>query len=142
MDNSLKPIAKKLLLIEDEFYIRDLYKEILEHAGFEVDLASDGKEGLERSKLIPNLILLDIMLPKLNGLDVLKFIKGDPTTAQIPVLLITNLGQEDVIKEAFRLGAAGYLLKINLEADDLINLVNKYLVDPTFKMDVNTLTFD
>lgn len=133
---------RRLLLIEDEFYIRDLYKGILEGAGFSVELAADGQEGLNKATKKPNLILLDIMLPGLNGLEVLRALKKDPNTKSIPVVLITNLGQEDVIKEAFAQGAQGYLLKINLAAQDLIKSVTKYLSEPDFKMDVNTLTFD
>lgn len=132
----------RVLLIEDEFYIRDLYKGILESAGINVDLAPDGNEGLSAAQSNPALILLDIMLPGLNGLEVLKNLKQNPATKGIPVVLITNLGQEDVIREAFNLGAQGYLLKVHLSAKDLIDEVNKFLNDPHFTMDVNTLPFD
>jgi CheY-like chemotaxis protein len=132
----------KILLIEDEFYIRDLYKGILESGGFELELAMDGSDGLQKAQALPKLILLDIMLPGINGLEVLKTLKLDPRTKDIPVVLVTNLGQEDVIKEAFDLGAQGYLLKVNLTAQELVKIVKQFLDNPTFKMNVDRLYFD
>lgn len=102
----------KILIVEDDFFIRDLYEKQLRIAGFEVTSASDGQEGLEKTKEIhPDLLLLDIMLPKMNGLDVLKAIKKDTEISSIRVMLLTNLGHETVIKECFALGAEGYLVK-------------------------------
>ncbi len=133
---------KKILLIEDEFYILDLYKRILMSAGFAILTAFDGEQGLKMAKLGPDLILLDIMLPKLNGIMVLKQLKSDPLTKNIPVVIITNLGQEVIIKQTFDLGAQGYFLKVRLKVEDLVSEVNKYLADPSFKMDYQKLTFD
>lgn len=133
----------KILLIEDEYFISDLYKRILEDAGFEVMTATDGQEGLQKAKLNPDLILLDIMLPGLNGLQLLQKLKSEEGTVRnIPVVLITNLGQANIIKEAFNLGAQGYLLKVNLKPQDLIDQVNIFLANPDFKMDYEKLVFD
>ncbi len=133
---------KKILLIEDDFFILELYKRILGGAGFEVITASDGEQGLQIAKQGPDLILLDIMLPKLNGLQVLRGLKSETITRHIPVVLITNLGQSSIIKEAFELGAQGYLLKVRLEPEELIRQVNIFLADPNFKMDYQKMAFD
>lgn len=132
----------KILLIEDDFYIADLYRTILQAQGFEVILAMDGAEGLELALSQPDLILLDIMLPKLNGLMVLKKLKSEQLTKNIPVVLLTNLGQESIIKAAFAVGAAGYLLKARLEPAELIKQVGNFLANPSFKMDPNALVLD
>lgn len=106
------PNAKKILIIEDETFIADLYARELNKAGFQVEVANDGTTGLanlEQSQY--DLLLLDIMLPGINGLQVLKEWKMKNLISAMPVLLLTNLGQDEVIKEAFNLGAAGYLIK-------------------------------
>lgn len=133
---------KKILLIEDEFYIRDLYRIILESAGWEVQLAIDGEEGLRLAQNLPDLILLDIMLPKINGIILLKKLKSDQRTKNVPIVLLTNLGQESIIKAAFGLGASGYLLKARLEDTDLVKQVKFFLDNPTYRMNVNALILD
>lgn len=133
---------KKILLIEDEFYIRDLYRIILERAGFEVLLAQDGEEGYNLAQNLPDLILLDIMLPKINGVILLKKLKEEDPTKNIPVVILTNLGQEEIIKAAFDTGASGYFLKAGLNPNELVKEVNIFLENPNFKMDSKTLVFD
>lgn len=133
---------KKILLIEDEFYIRDLYRMILEKAGFEVLLAEDGEKGYNLAQKLPNLILLDIMLPKMNGIILLKKLKEETRTKNIPVVLLTNLGQEEVIKAAFDSGASGYFLKAGLNPNELVKKINLFLENPNLKMDPKTLVFD
>lgn len=134
---------KKVLLIEDELFISDLYKHILSGAGISVSVAEDGEEGIQKSRdLGTSLILLDIMLPKLNGIEVLKKLKEDASTRTIPVVLLTNLGQEAVIKAAYDLGAQGYLLKVRVSPEGLIKCVNDYFVNPNLKMDYQTLDLD
>ena len=88
----------------------------------------DGAEGLVKANdFRPHLILLDIMLPKLNGLDLLRTIKTKPETKDIPVILLTNLGQESVIKEGFTLGAEGYLIKSAYTPSQIIEEVKNFL---------------
>lgn len=135
-------MKKKILLVEDELYIRDLYRIILESAGFDVYLAIDGEEGLKFAQNQPDLILLDIMLPKMNGIMLLKKLKGMENTKNIPVVLLTNLGQESIIRSAFESGASGYLLKAKLEPYDVAKEIKPFLADPKFKMDPNTIVFD
>lgn len=133
---------KKILLIEDEFSVRELYKNILETAGFNIILAMDGEEGYRQAQNIPDLILLDIMIPKLNGLMLLKKLKSDKRIKDIPVVLLTNLGQESIIKTAFEKGASGYFLKARLDPGEIVNKIYYFLENPDFKMDVNTIVFD
>lgn len=118
----------RILLIEDEEYIRDLYKRQLNLAGFQTDAAPNGKEGLELVHKYPyNLLLLDIMLPDLNGLQILKEVKQNPQTKFIPVVLLTNLGQDIVIKEGFELGAEGYLIKSAYTPNQIVEEVKNFL---------------
>lgn len=118
----------KILLFEDEPFIIDLYKRVLTQAGFEVISVTDSEEGFKITLLQkPDLILLDIMLPKLDGLEVLKKLKSDNQTKNIPVVMLTNLGQDNVINEAIRLGAAGYLIKVQLTPYELVKHVGDFL---------------
>ena len=133
---------KKILLVEDEFYILDLYKLILEKAGFKISLAQDGEEGYQLAQNIPDLILLDIMLPKMNGIMLLKKLKQENLTKNIPVVLLTNLGQEGVIKAAFDSGASGYFLKATLKPNELVGKISIFMENPKYKMDPSTMVFD
>jgi CheY-like chemotaxis protein len=117
-----------ILLVEDDLFIRELYERQLTMAGYKVETAADGPEGLLKINAHkPDLLLLDIMLPKMNGLDLLKSIKTNETTKDVPVILLTNLGQDSVIKEGFNLGAEGYLIKSAYTPDQIIDEVKKFL---------------
>ncbi|MDQ3239539.1 MAG: response regulator [bacterium] len=108
--------SKKILLVEDEFFIRDLYERYLKKNNFDVTTAVDGEDGLKKAlESKYDLILLDIMMPKLTGIEVLTKIK-EPGSISIdtPVYLLTNQVQDSIIHEAFKLGAEGYLIKAQL----------------------------
>lgn len=130
----------KLILVEDELFVRELYERIL-RAEFEVLSAEDGEAGWTlikkegESSVKPNLILLDVMMPKLNGIQVLQKIRSDDSTKDIPVIMLTNLGQEDVIKQAFELGAQGYLMKVRLTPYEVLGHVKDFLQNPNVKVD-------
>jgi len=95
---------------------------------YEAKGASDGEEGLNVAKAEkPDLILLDIILPKMNGFDVLQALKGDPVTKAIPVIILTNLEGSSDIEKALSLGAMTYLVKTNYELDDIIKRVEDTL---------------
>ena len=119
---------KKVLVIDDEAPIREIYQKEFSREGFNTVVAVDGEDGLLKAgKEIPDLILLDIMLPKLSGIDVLKSLKKNPLTKDIPVLLLTNLGEETIIKEGFTLGADGYLLKVSYTPAQVVEECRKFL---------------
>lgn len=117
-------MSKKVLLVEDETPIRELYKRELDLAGFATDAFPTGREGLAALKAAQyDLVLLDIMLPDVNGLEVLQTIKQDPDTQNTPVVFLTNLGQDAIIQKGFGLGAEGYLIKAALTPDQIVQEV-------------------
>lgn len=118
----------KILLVEDDPSLGKIYQVELEMDGFEVVLATDGEAGLESAKTTkPNLILLDIVLPKLNGLLVLEKLKKDEEAKNIPVIVITNFGQEDNVKKAFTLGAEDFVLKYQTTPAELVKKIKGIL---------------
>lgn len=123
-------MPKKILLVEDDTFVRDLYNTVLAKAGYKVTVAKDGEEAISiANRQSFDLILLDIMLPKLTGLEVLKEIKkAESKIKSVPVYLLTNLGEENIAKEAYRLGANGYLLKAKYLPKQLVEEVNKFFV--------------
>lgn len=115
---------QRILLVEDETPIRELYKRELDLAGFATDAFANGKDGLVALKAAQyDLVLLDIMLPDINGLEVLQTIKQDPATQNVPVVFLTNLGQDAIIQKGFGLGAEGYLIKAALTPDQIVQEV-------------------
>lgn len=126
----MNPSEKTVLVVDDEDSIREIYRRELQTRGFQVTVAADGEEGLLKSgEATPDIILLDIMLPKMSGIDVLKALKENQLTKNIPVLLLTNLGEETIIKEGFELGADGYLLKVSYTPAQVVEEVTKFLTD-------------
>lgn len=121
-------MSAKVLLIEDEVLILRMYEKIFAYEGFEVITAEEGAEGIEKAKAErPSIILLDIMMPKMDGLKVLELIKQEPELKDIPVVMLTNLSSDTVIKEAFTKGAAGYLVKSEIVNDRIVNEVKQYI---------------
>jgi len=128
MENKTGTRQQKILIIEDDFFVCDLYDRELTREGFVVSTAEDGAKGLLKAiEEKPDLILLDIMLPKMSGLDVLKKVKEKEEVKDIPVVLLTNLGQDSVIREGFTLGATGYLIKAAYTPTQVIEEVKKFL---------------
>lgn len=131
-------MAKRILLIEDEDSIRDLYKRHLDEAGFSTDAIGNGKDGLQSAKQGQyDLLLLDIMLPDINGLDILKEVKQNEQTKNIPVILLTNLRQDEIIKEGFKLGAEGYLMKASFTPKQIVAEVQNILQQQELKTAFN-----
>ncbi len=124
----MDPSSKKILLVEDEDFIRELYTRQLTKAGFNVKSAVDGQSGLETLKNETfDLLLLDIMLPGINGLQLLREFKTQNPNSPMITILLTNLGQEAVIKEGFELGAQAYLIKASYTPDQVVNEVKNAL---------------
>lgn len=102
----------KILVIEDDIFFQKFYATKLQEAGYEVDVATNGEEGLEKARNNkPKLILLDLIMPKKDGFEVLKALAQDEELKTIPILVFSNLGQEKEIEEAKNLGAGGYITK-------------------------------
>ncbi len=122
-------MAERILVVEDDQFLRDLYNELLREEGYEVDLASDGEEGLAKmQKGGYDLVLLDIMLPKIDGLEILRRVnKQKPEKPNGSTVLLTNLGQDSIIKEGFNLGASGYLIKSAMNPDQVLSEVKIFL---------------
>lgn len=118
---------KKILLIEDNSIIVKMYQRKFQMEGYEVETAYDGEEGLEKAKKIkPNIILLDVMIPKIEGLEVLKKLKGDQSTKHIPVVILSNLAGEEV-KRGLQLGAKDYLVKSEFTPAQVVEKIKNAL---------------
>jgi adenylate cyclase len=118
----------KVLIVEDDEFLRELYAETLKGEGYQVETAADGEEGLAKIKSDGwDIILLDIILPKMSGIDIMKQLKADPSF-KIPKALVflTNLDKDDAIKEALQYGD-GYLIKSQITPGDMIREVKIYL---------------
>lgn len=133
---------KKILLVEDDHFINQLYLRVLKQAGYNVILASDGAGGVSLADNSFNLILLDVMLPKIDGINVLKKLKENPLTKKIPVVLLTNLGQESVIKAAFKMGVQGYILKMSVTPYEMVERIQVFIKNPSFQMNLKELDLD
>lgn len=115
----------RLLLIEDDVFFRRFYVEKLKEKGFEVDEADDGVQGLEKIRTFkPDLIVLDIILPKMDGFEVLKALQDDSILKRIPVLVFSTLGQEADIEKAKKMGAADYVNKSLFDFNELLAKIN------------------
>ena len=124
----MNPTTKKILLVEDEDFIRDLYVRQLSKEGFQIKSAPDGQTGLNMLGAETfDLLLLDIMLPGMNGLQLLREFKTKNPTSPMITILLTNLGQEAVIKEGFELGAQAYLIKASYTPDQVVQEVKNAL---------------
>src|SRR3989344_6700117 len=122
-------MAQRILVVEDDEFLRELYEELLKGEGYDVTVAVDGDEGLTQMAAGGfELVLLDIMLPKMDGLEILRHMKDKPAKqANGPVVLLTNLGQDSIIKEGFALGASGYLIKSAMNPDQVLSEVKVFL---------------
>ncbi|MFA6099519.1 MAG: response regulator [Patescibacteria group bacterium] len=117
-----------ILQIEDDAFLANIYSQKLESLGFEVLVAGSGEEGLKMlTRVTPGCVLLDILLPGMDGFEVLEKLKADPATASIPVIIVSSLGQREDVEKANRLGAAGYMIKSHIKPQDIANKVNEVL---------------
>lgn len=122
-------MSKKILVVDDDQYIRELYEEVLKDEGYTVETANDGEEGLALlEKGGYDLILLDVMMPKKDGLAVLDSLsQHPPVTKNGPILLVTNLGHDPIIEEGIKKGATSYLVKDSMNPDQFLQNVKKFL---------------
>jgi DNA-binding response OmpR family regulator len=119
---------KNVLLVEDDKFLSSLLRNRLEKEGINVIYAEDGEAALQALKQIkPDLILLDIILPKKSGFEVLEAIQQDPTLKDGPIVIISNLGQDGDVLRGKELGAIEYFVKAQTSIDDLINHIKKFV---------------
>lgn len=122
--------ARRILLAEDDRFLRKAASTALRQKGYEVLSASDGQEALRLAReQAPDLILLDLIMPKVQGFEVLRRLKADPATRSIPVIVLTNLGQDADRDAALSDGAREYLIKAELSLDALAAAVNRALAE-------------
>jgi DNA-binding response OmpR family regulator len=118
----------KVLIIEDDSFISDMYRLKLEAEGFVVAVAEDGEKGLEQlGKEKPDLVLLDVVMPKMDGFAVLQSVKGNPQLQDVPVVLLTNLGQKDSVEKGLKLGALDYIIKAHFTPSEVVEKVREIL---------------
>ncbi len=121
-------MAHKILLVEDDPFLLDMYSTKFKEVGFNIVVAQDGEMGLVKAKEeLPDLILLDIVLPKKDGFEVLKLLKSDNQTAKIPVILLTNLGLDSDVKRGLELGAQSYIIKAHFTPTEVVAKVKEIL---------------
>ena len=123
---------RKILFVEDESVLQKTFEETLRGEGYEMISALDGEVGFNLAKKEkPDLILLDLVLPKINGFEVLKKLKEDPETKKIPVIILTNLERMSDIDKTLELGATAYLVKTDYSLGEVVEKIKKILGEKT-----------
>jgi DNA-binding response OmpR family regulator len=118
----------KILLIEDEEMLASMYETKFKNEGYDIKKALDGETGLKMAlDDKPDVILLDIIMPKLDGCSVFRALKETVITKVVPVVLLTNLGQDEDVKKGKSMGAAGYLVKANMTPAEVVEKIKEYL---------------
>lgn len=118
---------QKIVLVEDDQILSKVLSEELKESGFEVYQAFDGEEGLAMVQAKkPSLVLLDLVMPKKHGFDVLAELKKSPTTKEIPVIVLTMLGQDEEIKKGLKLGANDYIVKSQHAVAEIVEKINEF----------------
>lgn len=121
-----------ILITEDDPLMSRMYQKIFTFEGFQVEMAADGQEGLDKAReLKPTMILLDVMMPKLNGIQVLEKLKADPETKAIPVVMLTNLAGQQDAENALAKGAIKYIVKSEYEPKQVADMVKELLAGYT-----------
>jgi len=115
-------------IVEDDEFLTNIYRTKFEMEGFEVTHSGNGEAGLaDVQKKKPDIVLLDILMPKMDGFQVLNALKSDDATKDIPVILLTNLGQKDDVEKGIELGAVDYLIKAHFKPSETVTKVRKAL---------------
>lgn len=120
--------ASKILIIEDDRYISKMYQLKLSLDGFDVQVAENGRIGLEKAhEFAPDIVLTDILMPEMDGFDVIKGMKADDALKGVPILIMSNLGQEDHIQKGLSLGALGYIVKSQFTPSKVVDKIKETL---------------
>ena len=121
-------MTKLLLIVEDDPLMQRMYQKIFTFEKYQVETASDGVEGLEKVRALkPTVVLLDVMMPKMNGLQVLEKIKADPDLKHIPVVMLTNLAGEKDAESALMKGAVKYIVKSEYDPKQIVGMVKEII---------------
>jgi len=117
-----------ILLVEDDPFLIDIYSTKLKEHNYCVTVAKDGEDAINKTnEIIPDLVLLDIVLPKLDGIEVLKAIKTNPKTKDVKVVVLSNLSQTYEVSKALEIGAVSYLIKSHYSPSDVMQEIKKFL---------------
>jgi len=118
----------KILIVEDEPNLLELYRMALERAGFEVFTAVNGEVGFMLAKSNPpDLVLLDILMPKVDGYEMLRRVKAEATTKNVPVIIFSNLSQKEEIEKGLKLGAADFIIKTSITPTAMVEKVKQWV---------------
>ena len=121
-------MKKNILIIEDDEFFRELISKKLTSSGFSMSEAVDGQKGIDKVKSSkPDLILLDLLLPNVDGFEVLSTLKENPKTSSIPVIILSNLSSGDDIEKGLKLGAADFLIKSQSASEEIIEKIKSFL---------------
>ena len=121
-------MTKQILIIEDDPGLADLYRRELAKLGIEAALTADGEAGLDQALTKPfDLILVDLMLPKMDGLTILEQIRHEPKVKTVPIVMLSNLAEDSTVQQALKLGVNGYLVKSQYSPEQVAAEVLKYL---------------
>ena len=121
-------MSKKILVIEDDKFLLKIIKKKLSTEDYQLIQAMNGEEGLRAAREEkPDLILLDLVLPEMDGFEVLKRLKDNPTCSNVPVIILSNLGEKEKINKGLKLGAADYLVKSDLNPGEIVNRIKLVL---------------
>lgn len=124
--------GKKVLIIEDDFFMSDMYRTKFSGEGFEVFVANDGVQAREKLRhgLVPDIILLDLIMPNMDGKEFLLEMRNFPNLSLVPILILSNLSQQEDIAESFSLGAKDYIIKSKLTPSEVFEKAIKFLEEP------------
>lgn len=121
-------LRKRILIVEDDRFLRRACRARLEQQGYEIQTAQDGEEAVAAVRSQPpDLVLLDLLMPKMNGLDVLRILRNDEATRGLPVIILSNSSRQEDVETIRALGISGYFVKANLSLQDLSKLVEDLL---------------
>ena len=119
---------KYILLVEDDYFIASLLVKKLQKECLPFEHAKTGEEGLEKARLSkPGIVLLDLVLPGIDGYEVLTQLKMDPNLSSVPVVILSNLGQKNEIEQCLRLGAVDFLVKAHFDMDQIVQRIKKIM---------------
>jgi len=121
-------MPKKILIVEDDKFLRELISQKLTKEGYAISSAIDGEEGVKKIKEEkPDLVLLDLILPGIDGFEVLTQMREMPLTASVPVIILSNLGQKEDVERGLKLGAADYLIKAHFTPGEIIEKIKNVI---------------